>query len=135
MASRLSGPVLAVDPGDVRIGLAVSDPSGTVARPLAVLQHRSRAADATAILRTATEHTATAIVVGLALDQEGMVGPQARKALRLVEALRIEGGIPVVTWDESGTTQAVARGGDRDPLVDARAAAALLQDFLDARAA
>jgi RNase H-fold protein (predicted Holliday junction resolvase) len=64
-----------------------------------------------------------------------MVGPQARKALRLVEALRIEGGIPVVTWDESGTTQAVTRGGDRDPLVDARAAAALLQDFLDARAA
>jgi putative Holliday junction resolvase len=122
--------VLAIDPGEVRIGLAVSDPLCVIARPLKVIQHVSRQADAEAILIEAVEHEIGTIVVGLALDMEGEVGPQARRALRLVELLRSMTDIPVETWDESGSTQAA---GKRDELADARAAAVVLQEYLDAR--
>ncbi len=123
---------MAVDPGEVRIGLAISDESKTVARPLAVLRHLSRQRDAEAIARRATVEGAECIVVGLALDAEGLPGPQARRALRLVEALRACTSLPIETWDESGSTRAVARGRRPDPMLDARAAAAILQEYLDA---
>ena len=126
--------VLAIDPGEARIGVAVSDASGTVARPLTVMQHTSRPSDARAILDLAREHQAGAIVVGLALDMEGDVGPQARRALRLVDALRELSPITVTTWDESGSTRAAQRGRPRDAMLDARAAAVVLQDYLDAQA-
>ncbi len=126
--------VLAVDPGEVRIGLALSDPLGVVARPLQVLQHTSRAEDARAIARTAHENNAAKILVGVALDQEGEVGHQARRNLRLVEALQQATEIPIETWDETGTTlRALEIGGD-DDLVDARAAAVMLQEYLDVKA-
>ena len=123
--------VLAVDPGNVRIGLAISDPTGTIARPLSILRHTSRHEDAIAILKAAAEHEAGLIVVGVALDLEGEVGPQARRALRLVDVLSEEGDLPVTTWDESGSTQAAKRGSRRDKLLDARAAAVILQEYLD----
>jgi len=125
-------PVLAVDPGEVRIGLAISDPTRTVARPLEVLRHTSRAADVQAILERSARHGAGAIVVGLALDSEGEVGPQARRAVRLVEALRGRTSLPVETWDESHSTQSATRNKREDPLLDARAAAVILQEYLDA---
>ena len=125
--------VLAVDPGKVRIGLAICDPTGTIARPLTILHHTSRHEDAVAILKTATEYEAVLILVGVAFDQEGEVGPQARFALRLVDVLREEGDLPVMTWDESGSTQAAKRGPRGDKLLDARAAAVILQEYLDAQ--
>ncbi len=125
--------VLAVDPGEVRLGIAVSDPGGSIARPLTVIRHTARARDAQAIADVAREQAAQAIVVGLALDSDGRAGPQARRALRLVEALRLVTDLPVETYDETGTTQAAAQvGSPRTPL-DARAAAVLLQEYLDAR--
>ena len=126
--------VLAIDPGEARIGLAVSDPTGTVARPLTVLGHTSRHDDVDAILAAARDHNAELLIVGLPLDSEGNVGHRARRALRLVEALRSRGSLPVTTWDESGTTVAAQRGSAPDPMLDARAAAFLLQDYLDAQA-
>ncbi len=126
--------ILAVDPGDVRIGLALSDPTGLIARPLKVLQHTARAEDAEAILQIAHEHEVGKIIVGLALDLDGEVGPQARKALRLIENLRSAGSFPIEPWDESGSTQAARRGNQRDPMLDARAAAVLLQEYLNAQA-
>lgn len=123
--------ILAVDPGEVRIGLALSDPTRMIASPLRVLSHTSRRQDASAIVEVAREHAAEMILVGLALDQEGEVGPQARRALRLVEQVRKLAGMPVETWDESGTTQAALEHADRDELIDARAAAFLLQDYLN----
>ena len=123
--------VLAVDPGNVRIGLAISDPTGTIARPLSILRHTSRHEDAIAILKTAAEYEAALIVVGVALDLEGEVGPQARRALRLVDVLSEEGDLPVTTWDESGSTQAAKRGPRRAKRLDARAAAVILQEYLD----
>jgi putative Holliday junction resolvase len=129
----VKSPVLSVDPGEVRIGLAISDPTRTIARPLEVMRHSSRAADALAILDRAARHGAGAIVIGVALNSEGEVGPQARRGLRLAEAIRQQTSLPVETWDESGSTQAARRGGRDDPMLDARAAAVILQEFLNAQ--
>jgi putative holliday junction resolvase len=125
--------VLAVDPGEVRLGVAVSDPGGTIARPLTVIRHSARARDAQAIADLALENAAQSIVIGLALDADGRVGPQARRALRLVEALREITDLPIETFDETGTTQAAAGLGSPSTPLDARAAAVLLQEYLDAR--
>ena len=125
--------ILAVDPGQARIGIALSDPTGTIAQPLLVLRHSSRQQDAHAIVQLAIEHEAGLILVGVAMDLEGNIGPQARKALRLVETLREAGDLPVSTWDESGSTQAAQRGRKQDDMLDARAAAFTLQEYLDAQ--
>jgi putative Holliday junction resolvase len=137
MGIALRAPVLAVDPGEVHIGLAISDPTGTIARPLEVLRHVSRQADVQAILDRAGAHAAALLLVGLALDSDGAVGPQARRGLRLAEALRAETRLPVDTYDESGSTRAARRPGLNrgrpDRMIDARAAAVFLQEYLDAR--
>lgn len=126
--------ILAVDPGDVRIGLAISDPSRTIARPLEVLEHRSRRLDAERILTICSQQGASLILVGVAYDLEGQVGPQARKSLRLVDELRRQGNLPIKTWDESGSTQTAASVDGKGPL-DARAAANFLQEYLNVKQA
>jgi putative Holliday junction resolvase len=128
------GRILAIDPGDVHFGIALSDPSGTIARPLRVLLHSSRAHDVQALLAAASENDVERIVVGVPYSLDGEVGPQARKALRLVEALRGATALPVVTWDESGSSQAAGRRPGDDPMEHARAAAVILQEHLDAAA-
>jgi putative Holliday junction resolvase len=128
----VKSPVLSVDPGEVRIGLAISDPSRTIARPLEVMRHTSRAADVLGILERVARQGAGSIVVGVAMNSEGEVGPQARRGLRLAEALRQQTSVPVETWDESGSTLAARRGGRDDPMLDARAAAVILQEYLNA---
>ena len=125
--------ILAVDPGQARIGIALSDPTTTIAQPLLVLRHSSRQQDAHAIVQLAIEHEAELILIGVAMDLEGNVGPQARKALRLVDTLREVGDLPVTTWDESGSTQAAQRGRRQDDMLDARAAAFVLQEYLNAQ--
>jgi len=125
--------ILAVDPGDKRHGLAISDPTGVIARPLMVLEHTSRAADVREIVHTAEEHEAGTILVGIPYDIEGNPGPQARKALRLVEALRGITSIPIQTWDESGSTQAALQIRKSNQPLDARAAAVILQEYLNAQ--
>jgi putative Holliday junction resolvase len=133
MGSEMMPRILAIDPGQERIGLAISDPSGTIASPLSVLQHISRLKDVEAIVEIAVGNEAKSILVGVALDDEGRIGPQARKALRLVEVLRENTDLPILIWDESGSTQSARRTRKPDPLLDARAAAVILQDYLDAQ--
>jgi putative Holliday junction resolvase len=125
------GKVLAVDPGDVRIGLAVSDPSGVIARPLKVIRHRSRRRDVERILREAEDQEVEMILVGVPLDLEGEEGPQARKALRLVNSLKETSKIVIQTWDESGSSQRARSIRKKDEMLDARAAAVILQEYLD----
>jgi putative Holliday junction resolvase len=125
--------ILAIDPGQVRIGIAISDPTGTIARPLMVLRHVSRLKDARSIVQIATQNEANMILIGVALDLEGEVGPQARKALRLVDVLKEETDIPIATWDESGSTQVAQINSRNDDLLDARAAAVILQEYLNAQ--
>lgn len=127
--------VLAVDPGEVRLGLAVSDPTGLIARPLQVIAHETRQLDARNIARIAADHEVETIIVGVALDQEGEPGPQARRSLRLIEALKLETDLPIEAWDESGSTQTAAALKGHGADLDARAAAVILQEYLDVRRA
>lgn len=132
--------ILAVDPGEKRLGIAISDPTGTIASPLTVIRHSSREADATAISDLAREHQATLIVVGQALDTDGQPSHQGKKAARLAGALRAQTQIPVELWDESGSTQVarsarIALGSPRKKRrghLDELAATVILQSYLDA---
>jgi putative Holliday junction resolvase len=138
--------ILAVDPGEKRIGLALSDPSATIATPLRVLQHQSRPVDAAIIAAVAAENEVACIVVGQSLDEEGKATPQGRQAARLAEAIRQQTEIPVVLWDESGSTQAareahIAVGGRAHSRrlrgrghLDELAATVILQTYLDVHA-
>jgi putative Holliday junction resolvase len=129
-----------VDPGLKRIGLAVSDPTQTIASPLQVFPHVSRAVDAAQIARAANEQKAVRIIIGSPLDSEGRPGPAARSSARLAEAVRVQTDLPVELWDESGSTQAareariamgVSRAKRRGHLDDL-AAVVILQSYLDA---
>lgn len=130
--------VLAVDPGEKRIGLAISDPTGTLARPLCVVVHEAREIDAQKIVHIANAEGVGMIVVGQALDSDGEVGHQAHKSQRLAEAIRAKTDCEVRMWDESGTTQAavqsrIAMGVPRKKRkghLDDIAASILLQEFL-----
>jgi len=133
--------ILSIDPGEKKIGLAISDPDGLIARPLTDFTHLSRPADAARIVALAAEHHAEMILLGLALDSEGRAGLQARRAERLAEALRQLTPLPVTLYDESHSTQAaqaalLAAGKKRRARraqIHAAAAATLLQSYLDAR--
>jgi len=130
--------VLAVDPGDKRIGLAISDPTGTISRPLVIIKHQSREKDAEKILKVAYEQCAEMIVVGWALDSQGEVGYSARKSQRLADVLRDKCDLLVKMWDESGTTQDAIKSRiemgvsrkKRSGHLDDVAASILLQNFL-----
>lgn len=98
--------ILAVDPGEKRIGIAISDPTCTIANPLIVLSHVSRLIDAGQIAALAGEHEAGLIIVGATTDEDGQLTPQGRSASRLAAAIRAQTQLPVELWDESGSTQA-----------------------------
>lgn len=130
--------ILAVDPGDKRIGLAISDPTGTIARPYMVLKHTAREEDAQRIVDVANNENVALIIVGQALDSEGRVGPQARKSQRLAHAISLLTPCNVEMWDESGTTQAAVKNQimlgvsrkKRKGHLDDIAASVLLQDYI-----
>lgn len=97
--------ILAVDHGEKRIGLALSDPTATIANPLAVIQHVSRALDAAQVAALAAEHGAGLIVVGQSFDEDGRPNQAGRRAARFAESLRQQTSLPVELWDESFSTQ------------------------------
>jgi len=138
--SGLGRRVLAVDPGEKRIGIAISDPTGTIANPLMVIQHVSRLVDAAQIAGLARENAAAEIVVGEALDDDGNETPASRHAAKFVEAIQTQTELPVSLWDESDSTNEaiaakVALGVSRDKRKghqDALAATVILQSYLDA---
>jgi len=89
------GRVLAVDPGSKNIGLAASDPSGTIANPLQVIRHISLEADVERITTLARELETVQIIVGTPINEEGVSTPQIRHAEKVAEALRCATGLPV----------------------------------------
>lgn len=133
--------VLAVDPGEVRIGLAISDPTGTLARPLQVIAHIARDKDAERVAAIAAEHGVERIVVGQALNEHGRSTRSGRKAARMAERLRGLTGLEVDLVEESFTTQKAFQTRlelelnrkKRQKAVDAEAAAIILQTYLDAQ--
>ena len=136
--------VLALDLGSKRIGVAVSDLTGTVASPLTVLQRsNSRHHDHQRIAALVGEEEAELVVVGLPLSLSGDEGPAARAARNEVKTLATLVSVPIETFDERLTTvtaeraldEAGVRGPARRAVVDKVAAAVILQAFLDRRAA
>lgn len=132
--------ILAVDPGSRRIGLALSDPTGTIANPLAVIPHVARLVDAAAVAELATSHEAGLIVIGQSFDDGGNPSFEGRRSARFAEALKTQTDIPVLLWEEAFTTQdaraariqmGVSRK-NRSGHLDNLAATILLQSYLDA---
>lgn len=130
-----AGRVLAVDTGGARIGIAISDPTGTIARPLTVIVHTSRRADVERVAALAEQHSANRIVVGVPYGIEERIGHQARAALRFVEDLRHVSPVEIHTWDESGSTQTAESAARAHESLDAVAAAVILQEYLNAHKA
>ena len=135
--------VLGLDPGERRVGIAISDPTGTLARPLQTLVRGSRDEDFAAIAGLVAEHDVELVVIGRPLSLDGTEGPQARKVARYADALAANLAVRVVLWDERYTTveaheilrQRRGKGGRRRARdagqVDAIAAAVILQSYLD----
>src|SRR5512132_2736333 len=97
--------ILAVDHGEKRIGLALSDPTATIASPLKVIKHVSRVMDAAQVANLAAENEAALIVIGQSYDEEGNPKLAGRRAAKFAEALKEQTQIPVVLWDESFSTR------------------------------
>lgn len=134
--------VLGIDLGSKRIGVAVSDRTGTIASPLTVIQRSgSPARDHQTIAKLVLDEEAEAVVVGLPLNMNGSEGPAAKAAIAEAKALATVVGVPVHTSDERRTTvtadRAMMEAGmnaqARRKVVDKIAAAVLLQHWLDGR--
>jgi len=132
--------ILAVDPGSKRIGLALSDPTGTIANPLMIVLHVARLVDAAAVAELAAFHAVGLIVVGQSFNDDGNPSFEGRRATRFAEALKTQTTIPVILWEESFTTQDArlariqmgASRKNRSGHLDDLAATVLLQSYLDA---
>ncbi|HMP38912.1 MAG TPA: Holliday junction resolvase RuvX [Roseiflexaceae bacterium] len=131
---------MALDIGGRRIGVAVSDPTRTLASPLTTLHAQPRSTVFSRIRRLLEEQEATALVVGLPVSLNGAIGPQAREVQQFVEELRPLIEIPIHFVDERLTSVAAdrmmselgIRPEKRKERIDQVAASLILQDFLDA---
>lgn len=144
------GRVLALDVGERRVGIAISDPSRTIARPLCTVRHHPRPNHFAEIAHLVSEHHVGLVVVGNPVSLDGTEGAQARRIRRYRLALATALPVPVVDWDERYSTAIAtdyardvhgerarhpdpATGGSRqEPGLDALAAAVILQGYLDA---
>ena len=131
--------ILAVDPGMVNIGVAMSDTTCTIANPLTTVKHSSRDGDAKKIALLAEEFMVERIIVGQSLDEDGQPTYEGRRSGRLAAAIRHIIQIPVQLWDEHGSTQ-MAVNAQREMKVkrkqrrghlDHLAAVVILQSYLD----
>lgn len=135
--------VLSLDMGERRVGIAISDPTATLARPLQVLARASRKEDFAAIAALVAEHDVGLVVVGQPLSLDGTEGPQARRVARYAAALADALPVEVVSWDERFSTaradeilrqnrkEKKKRRARADGEIDAIAAAVILQSYLD----
>jgi putative Holliday junction resolvase len=136
---------LGLDVGERRVGIAISDPTGTVVRPLQTLIRGARAEDFAAIAALVAEHHVELVVVGQPLSLDGSEGPQARRIARYAQRLADQLPVPIVFWDERYTTVAAEeimlqnrskrrrRQSRAEGEVDAIAAAVILQSYLDSQ--
>ena len=122
--------VLALDYGAARTGVAVSDATGTIARPLETVERASSEAGLARVAELVREHDVERVVVGLPLTLRGERGEQAQATEEFVDRLRTVVGVPVETYDERFTTTLAVRGGGGSSTEDARAAAHLLEGYL-----
>jgi putative Holliday junction resolvase len=122
--------VLALDFGSARTGVAVSDPTGTLARPVGVVERAATDGGLDRLVELIRSEDAALVVVGMPLTLRGEHGEQAQETAEFVEALRMRAGVPVETFDERFTTD-LAEQTPSDASLDARAAAHLLSSYLE----
>ena len=133
--------IMAIDYGDTRTGVAISDETATLAGKAWVITEKSQEALAGAIASEAVAHGVGAIVVGYPRNMDGTVGPRAEKSGLLAESIRGRCDIEVVLWDERMTTISAHRilsetgryGKKRKKTIDAVAASLILEDYLRGR--
>lgn len=134
--------VLSLDVGEKRIGIALSDPSGTIAQGLRLYTTTgSRTRDIAALGELIRELGVSRVVVGLPKNLDGSLGPRAQEMVRFAESLEREAGVPVDLWDERFTTDEAHRIFDmasvkrkkRKGSIDVMAAQIILQGYLDAQ--
>src|SRR5579864_2332992 len=133
--------VLGLDLGTRRIGVALSDPTGTVAAPLQTIAHAALHKDLAEAAALARAYAVDRIVIGWPRNMDGSVGPAARRAEAFARALRRLVGVPVDLWDERLSTAAAeraliesnARRDHRRAVRDRVAAALIVQAYLEAR--
>jgi len=139
--SRIPGRVLAIDPGRVRVGLALSDPTGLLASGLDTLRSKGRRQDLEALMTIVREREVVEIVVGCPRNLDGSPGAMTEFAERMAEDLRQASGLPVRLWDERLSSlqaeRALIEGNmrrdDRREVRDRVAAILILQGYLDWR--
>jgi putative holliday junction resolvase len=123
--------VLALDYGSARTGVAVSDPTGTIARPLEVVERAASERGLARLAELVRREDAERVVVGLPLTLRGERGAQAAETDRFVAALRAAVDVPVESFDERFTTALAGRAAAGEAPEDARAAAHLLSTYLE----
>ncbi|HOJ00865.1 MAG TPA: Holliday junction resolvase RuvX [Anaerolineaceae bacterium] len=137
--NRSNERLLGVDPGEKRIGISISDPSGTISRPLRVIRHTSYRESAREILKICFAMDIKKIVIGISRDEKGEATFSGRKAQRLGEAIQGFADVPIEYWDEADTTRiaqqtrremGISRKRRRGHLDDV-AACILLQSYID----
>jgi len=121
--------VMALDYGSVRTGVAVSDPSGTIARPLCVVERAHTERGMQRLAELVDEEAVEQVIVGLPLTLRGERGQQARASEQFANRLRKLVGVPVVMFDERFTTD-LAHQTPAEADLDALAAAHLLSTYL-----
>ena len=134
--------ILAIDYGEKRIGLAVSDEMGITARGISVIERTSKRADLDAIAAAVSEYVAGEIVVGYPLRLDGSAGIQCGKVDRFIASLGELISVPVIAWDETLSTkeaeglmrEAGVKRKKKRGMVDRIAAAVILQDYLNKKA-
>lgn len=137
--------ILALDIGERYTGVAISDPTATIARPLETIEHRERGEVVSAVVALVEEYGIGAVVVGRPLSLDGGVGPQAQRVDRYVADLIEALDVPVIRWDERFSTaradeilletrkEKARRRARSNGEIDAIAAAVILQGYLDSR--
>jgi len=132
---------MALDVGEVTLGVAISDELGITAQPITTIDRRGIKHDLRSIAELVTKHEIGTIVVGLPLRLSGLVGSSAESALEFAERVRARVNLPVVTWDERYSTMQAERvllEGDasrrkRREVINQIAAAIILQSYLDSQ--
>jgi putative Holliday junction resolvase len=130
---------MALDVGDKWIGVAVSDETHLIAQSLPSIKRHDLSSDLASLNATAHEWQVEKIVVGLPLNMNATVGPQAQKTLQFAERLGQVVSVPIATWDERLTTQQAerllierdVRREHRKAVIDGVAASLILQGYLD----
>jgi len=122
--------VLALDYGRARTGVAVSDPTGTIARPLGVVERAGSEHGLAELAKLIEQHEPDCVVVGLPLTLRGTRGEQAAETETFIEALSHATDVQVVAFDERFTTNLAEQSGSAQAEEDARAAAHLLSSYL-----